>query len=77
MPDLTSSVTTHSIRYRILKVPESRSGIRRQNQVTTHSIRYRILKDLEYISQNNEAPSYNPFDPIQDTESGHRWQANI
>ena len=37
-------VSTHSIRYRILKVF---SGIRRQRrqQVSTHSIRYRILKD--------------------------------
>ena len=38
--------------------------------VTTHSIRYRILKaDIE--SEAEEADTcYNPFDPIQDTESG-------
>ena len=61
-------VTTHSIRYRILK------GVRASPQlaglkVTTHSIRYRILKALLCLLVVGQLASYNPFDPIQDTES--------
>ncbi len=37
--------------------------------VSTHSIRYRILKaDMEALDTEFEK-SFNPFDPIQDTES--------
>ena len=37
--------------------------------VTTHSIRYRILKAPLLIGLAKELLGYNPFDPIQDTES--------
>ena len=36
--------------------------------VSTHSIRYRILKALFNTSLVLQLDSFNPFDPIQDTE---------
>ena len=36
--------------------------------VSTHSIRCRILKDLRFASLRFAHPSFNPFDPMQDTE---------
>ena len=61
-------VTTHSIRFRILKVcfRLSRRGGR---CVTTHSIRFRILKGFAPPPVEAHSMRYNPFDPIQDTES--------
>ena len=38
--------------------------------VTTHSIRYRILKGVDGVGGLSVNRGYNPFDPIQDTESG-------
>ena len=37
--------------------------------VSTHSIRYRILKESMIVLPNISQLSFNPFDPIQDTES--------
>ena len=62
-------VSTHSIRYRILKVVlllPTTIPIK----VSTHSIRYRILKGWHCERCGKRLPSFNPFDPIQDTE---RW----
>ena len=67
-PGGDSQVTTHSIRYRILKVGE-RQGPGPVYLVTTHSIRYRILKAWLECGSSTSRRSYNPFDPIQDTES--------
>ena len=41
-------------------------------EVTTHSIRYRILKVPYLEFALRRFGSYNPFDPIQDTESSSR-----
>ena len=61
-------VSTHSIRYRILKVGMSPSNMR-SSRVSTHSIRYRILKGAETAVHLDDEIGFNPFDPIQDTES--------
>ena len=39
-------------------------------KVSTHSIRYRILKGLQELQGRIGDRGFNPFDPIQDTESG-------
>ena len=38
-------------------------------EVSTHSIRYRILKGAVGTLRKGILSSFNPFDPIQDTES--------
>ena len=63
------AVSTHSIRYRILKVLEYLTGTSVEGVVSTHSIRYRILKEGLQARQPPAPPRFNPFDPIQDTES--------
>ena len=65
---LRTSVSTHSIRYRILKEgKEYLNGATKE--VSTHSIRYRILKVALGAGAGGRGHGFNPFDPIQDTES--------
>ena len=61
-------VSTHSIRCRILKVQPD-TGRQHGCQVSTHSIRCRILKVYICKPLILALPSFNPFDPMQDTES--------
>ena len=60
-------VSTHSIRYRILKAVMQHHDAA-LGQVSTHSIRYRILKVRRTMQPAIWLVSFNPFDPIQDTE---------
>ena len=51
-------------------------------EVTTHSIRYRILKANWLMPVPTFRLRYNPFDPIQDTESffvewGRYWSERL
>ena len=68
---LSHGVSTHSIRYRILK-EILKGALANINNVSTHSIRYRILKVRPPPYLVHQLEGFNPFDPIQDTES---WRA--
>ena len=69
MTEAAARVSTHSIRYRILKDITSSAQQVSGNRVSTHSIRYRILKVTCQSRAVSVHHSFNPFDPIQDTES--------
>ena len=62
-------VSTHSIRYRILKLVELAGVLGGIKLVSTHSIRYRILKLVVADDGEIGLHRFNPFDPIQDTET--------
>ena len=62
-------VSTHSIRYRILKGTHQGRQDTSPQGVSTHSIRYRILKATTDCCRSTTPTRFNPFDPIQDTES--------
>ena len=69
-------VSTHSIRYRILK-DGSEWECLGMGGVSTHSIRYRILKAKLLTQVLYHDQGFNPFDPIQDTERSNLYRQQL